>query len=95
MNANARSGDPEYVRYTAPEFIEGIATATTNSDTFPFAMVVLVCEEVPFSEISRDAAVIHARVTKRENPPSARRGGPGEAYRLGRFVEPYDALLVS
>jgi len=63
------SGGP--VRYLAIELIEGNnVSATTHSDTYSFAMLVLECitEEAPFSHLSRDAAVIHARTTKRQCP---------------------------
>jgi len=34
-------------------------------------MLMLECitEEVPFFNLTRDAAVIHARISKRQNPP--------------------------
>jgi len=73
LNANAGSvGRPDIVRYAAPELIErNHPSTTTNSDTFSFAMMVLECttEEVPFYSIFRDAAVIHERLMKKENPP--------------------------
>jgi len=82
MDAIAGSGNSDYVRYPAPELLERIVSATTNSDTFSFAMMVLECitEKVPFSGISRDVAVIHARITKRENP--ARPGGQDPKKRI-------------
>ena len=64
------SGDT--VRYSAPELIESNnVSATTHSDAYSFAMLILECitEEVPFSNLSRDAAVIHARISKRQCPP--------------------------
>jgi len=64
------SGD--IVRYAAPELLENIsAHATTSSDVCSFAMLVLECitEEIPFSNLSRDAVVVHARVSRRESPP--------------------------
>jgi hypothetical protein len=64
------SGD--FVRYSAPELIENQnVPATTHSDTYSFAMLVLECitEAVPFSNIVRDAAVIHTRIGKRQCPP--------------------------
>jgi len=66
----ASSGDG--VRYSAIELIEGNgATATTHSDTYSFAMLILECvtEEVPFSNIPHEAAVVHARLSKRQIPP--------------------------
>ena len=63
------SGDT--VRYAAPELIEiNGASATTHSDTYSFAMLVLECitEEAPFSYLEKDAAVVHARITKRQSP---------------------------
>ena len=60
------------VRYLAIELIEDPSSrATMNSDTYSFAMLILECitEEVPFSGLSRDQAVVHARVTKRQSPP--------------------------
>ena len=62
----------DIVRYAAPELIENSnVLATTHSDTYSFAMLILECitEEVPFSNISRDAAVIHARISKKQCPP--------------------------
>jgi len=62
----------EAVRYSAPELIvNNNIPATTNSDVYSFAMLILECmtEKVPFYEHSRDAAVIHARISKRKNPP--------------------------
>ena len=64
------------VRYIATEHIrDAIVPATTHSDTFSFAMLMLECitEEVPFSNLARDAAVLHARTTKAQCPPR-----PGE-----------------
>ena len=64
------SGD--VVRYSAPELIENNnASATMCSDTYSFGMLVLECitEEVPFSNLPRDATVIHARISKRQCPP--------------------------
>ena len=45
-------------------------------------MLVLECvtEEVPFSDLSRDAAVIHARISKRRCPP--RPDGPDPKNRV-------------
>lgn len=63
------SGDA--VRYSAIELIEGNnVSATKHSDTYSFAMLMLECitEEMPFSNLSRDAAVIHARISKRQCP---------------------------
>ena len=67
------SGDG--VRYRAIELIEHAnddgVPATMDSDTYSFAMLILECitEKVPFSDISREAAVLHARVSKRRTPP--------------------------
>lgn len=71
------------VRYAAPELIEtNDAPATTHSDTYSFALLVLECitEEKPFSHISRDAAVLHARIQKRQLPP--RPDGQDEKKRI-------------
>jgi serine/threonine protein kinase len=71
------------VRYAAPELIENNDfSATTHSDTYSFAMLILECitENVPFSNITRDAAVIHARISKRQCPP--RPDGPEERNRV-------------
>ena len=60
------------VRYAAPEVIESSNVfATRESDTYSFAMLILECitEEVPFSNIGRDAAVIHARISQKKCPP--------------------------
>ena len=62
----------DVVRYSAPELIENNnVSATAQSDTYSFAMLVLECitEDVPFPNKSRDAAVIHERITKRLCPP--------------------------
>jgi len=62
----------EVVRYSGPELIEdNNAPVTTHSDTYSFAMLILECitEEVPFSNLPRAAAVIHARISKRQCPP--------------------------
>jgi len=64
------SGD--VVRYSAPELIENNnVPSTKGSDTYSFAMLILECftEKIPFSDLSRDAAVIHARIRKRQCPP--------------------------
>ena len=74
MNENTISktvSSAAIVRYAAPEVIENNTVfATTHSDTYSFAMLILECitEEVPFSNISRDAAVIHARISKKQCP---------------------------
>ncbi|KAF9649126.1 kinase-like protein [Thelephora ganbajun] len=60
------------VRYLALELIMNNSTsATTYSDTYSFAMLIIECitEEVPFSHLSRIAAVIHARITRGQCPP--------------------------
>ena len=60
------------IRYLAPERIEdGNIPATMQSDVYSFAMLILECvtEEAPFSNIVRDAAVVHARIGKKEIPP--------------------------
>jgi len=48
-----------------------VVSPTANSDTYSFAMLILECitEEPPFSGITRDAAVVHVRVIKRQSPP--------------------------
>ena len=63
------SGD---VRYLAPELVENNDTyAATCLDTYSFAMLILECitEEAPFPNLSHDAAVIHARINRRQCPP--------------------------
>ena len=75
------SGDA--IRYLAPELIENSNLhATTNSDVYSFAMLILECvtEKIPFYEHSRDAAVIHARFIKRKIPP--RPDGPSPRDRV-------------
>ena len=71
--ANSKTvSSAEIVRYAAPELIEtNNFSATMQSDTYSFAMLIVECitEDVPFSNIARDAAVIHARINKRQNPP--------------------------
>ena len=60
------------VRYGAPEVIENnSAFATVESDTYSFAMLMLECitEKMPFPDIARDPAVIHARIHKKQSPP--------------------------
>jgi len=75
INENATSktvSSGDVVRYSAIELIEGGSVpATMNSDTYSFATLILECiaEDVPFSGLSRDAAVIHARVAKGQSPP--------------------------
>ena len=69
VTTTGASGDA--VRYSAIELIEGNnVSATKHSDTYSFAMLMLECitEEMPFSNLSRDAAVIHARIIKRQCP---------------------------
>ena len=59
------------VRYSAPELLEyNNVTPTTYADTYSFAMLILECttEEVPFPNLSSEAAVIHARITKKQSP---------------------------
>jgi len=61
----------EVIRYSAPELIEHSNThATKSSDPFSFAMLILECftEKIPFHEHSRDAAVIHARISRKQLP---------------------------
>jgi serine/threonine protein kinase len=60
------------IRYAAPELIEhNNFSITTHADTYSFALLILECitEVPPFSNISRDAAVIHARISKKQTPP--------------------------
>jgi len=62
----------DVVRYAAPELIEtNSSSATKESDTYSFAMLIVECitEDMPFSNITRDAAVIHARINKKQCPP--------------------------
>ena len=73
----------EIVRYAAPELIENTdSSPTMESDTYSFAMLIVECitEDAPFSNITRDAAVIHARINKKQCPP--RPDGPEE----GKYV---------
>jgi serine/threonine protein kinase len=59
------------VRYAAPEVIKvNGPSATFQSDTYSFAMLMLECitELPPFYYITRDAAVIHTRITKGQHP---------------------------
>jgi len=75
------SGD--FVRYSAPELLKNSgSTATTHSDTFSFAMLILECvtEKIPFPTLFRDAAVIHARISKEQCPP--RPDGPDQKNRV-------------
>ena len=61
----------EAVRYSAPELIEhDNLHATTSSDTYSFAMLILECitERIPFSELSHNEAVVHARINERWSP---------------------------
>jgi len=70
ISKTVSSGD--VVRFQAPELIENNnGHPTTHSDTYSFAMLILQCitEEVPFFNLTRDAAVIHARISKRQYPP--------------------------
>ena len=69
----------EDVRYSALELIENYnISATTQSDTYSFAMLILECitEEVPFSHLSHDAAVIQARIGRKQCPPRPRGQDP-------------------
>jgi len=70
VSKTVSSGDT--VRYSAPGLIrDSNNSATIHSDTYSFAMLILECitEEVPFPNLSRDAAVIHARISKEQCPP--------------------------
>ena len=63
------------VRYIAPELASSInASPTVHSDTYSFALLALECitEEIPFSRITSDAAVVHARFVKAMCPPRPR-----------------------
>ena len=72
-NESTRSkSSQDIVRYSALELIENTkAPATTDSDTYSFAMLILECitEEIPFSNLPSYAGVIHARISKRQTPP--------------------------
>ena len=60
------------VRYAAPELLENNNfSATKECDTYSFAMLMVECitEDAPFSSITHDAVVIHARISKRQYPP--------------------------
>ena len=80
QSGNAKTvSSADIVRYAAPELIEtDNFSATMESDTYSFAMLIVECitEDVPFSNITRDAAVIHARINKKQRPP--RPDGPEE-----------------
>ncbi|KAF9778755.1 kinase-like domain-containing protein [Thelephora terrestris] len=71
-SVSSKEPSGEVARYAAPELIihKG-STATTHSDTYSFAMLILECitEAVPFPDIIDDAGVIHARISKRQTPP--------------------------
>ena len=45
--------------------------ATKSSDAYSFALLILesITEKRPFYQLSRDAAVIHARIAKKQCPP--------------------------
>lgn len=60
------------VRHAAPELLESVSfQATIHSDTYSFAMLIIECitEAAPFSDINRDAQVIHIRIGKKQSPP--------------------------
>ena len=61
-----------FVRHAAPELIKDPQfRPTTRCDTYSFAMLILECitEQMPFSNISREAKVIHAKISKNQRPP--------------------------
>jgi hypothetical protein len=62
---------PLVIRHAAPELIERNGSPiTTYSDTYSFALLILECitEVHPFSDIPRDATVIHLRIGKKQSP---------------------------
>jgi len=70
VSKTVASGD--MVRYSAPELIENNnISATTHSDTYSFAMLILECitEQVPLPNLTRDSAVVHAGIGERQYPP--------------------------
>ncbi|KAF9783716.1 kinase-like domain-containing protein [Thelephora terrestris] len=72
-NGSRNTSSGEMIRYAAPELIrDNCSTRTVSSDTYSFAMLILVCvtEEVPFLNITHDAAVVHARITNGPLLPS-------------------------
>ena len=82
-NSFSKTVSGDVVRYWAPELIDNSnVAASTSSDTYSFAMLVLECvtEKVPFSGLIRDAAVVHARITKKQSPP--RPDGPDPKNRV-------------
>ena len=69
ISKTASSGD--VVRYSATELIEGgIVPVMIHSDMYSIAMVILECimEEMPFSDLPRDAAS-STRRSSRDCPP--------------------------
>ena len=75
-SAISRKVSGDVVRYAAPELLENVNTsATMSSDVCSFGMLILECitKEIPFSNLSRDAAVIDARVGRRQCPPRPNR----------------------
>ena len=69
--SSKEGGSGDVVRYSAPELFHGDTVPTEASDTYSFAMLILECitEELPFSHLRRDAAVLYARISKKQNPP--------------------------
>ena len=60
------------VRYAAPELIEhDDFPATMFSDTYSFALLILECitQARPFSNLDREAEIIHERINKKKSPP--------------------------
>ena len=56
----------------APELIKDSSiSATTHSDTYSFAMLILECitEEAPFSNLASDIKVLYAKTLKEQCPP--------------------------
>ena len=59
------------MRYAAPELIEhNDFRATKSSDTYSFALLILECitEAPPFSNLRREADIIHERLGKQNRP---------------------------
>ena len=70
-SATSGTASAGIVRYSAPELIGNYdSLATTNSNTYSFAMLIFECitEQIPFSNLSHDAAIIYARINMGQFP---------------------------
>ena len=79
-------------RHIATENIGDATVPTTmHSDTFSFAMLILECitEEVLFSRIAGDAAILHTMTTKGQCPPQ-----PGERDGKDRISDDLCKLMA-